>query len=40
MQEISMEEQTLYRKDLIKPPGAYLSETILWVGAYSKGGLI
>ena len=30
-------ELVWYSKDSIKPPGAYLSETILWVGAYSKG---
>ena len=29
----------MYSKSSIKPPGAYLSDTILWVGAYSKGGL-
>ena len=29
-----------YRKGSIKPPGAYLSKSLLRVGAYSGGGFI
>ena len=34
-----MKRKRLYRKDSIKPLGAYLSGMISSVGAYSKGGL-
>ena len=30
-------DHAVYHKDLIKPPGANLSETTLQMGAYSRG---
>ena len=33
-----MDQKLHYRNDSIKPPGAYLSEMVLGMGAYSRGG--
>ena len=40
MKKLGDSQGIAYCKGSIKPPGANLSETILQVGAYSKGALL